>query len=731
MKKIKKFIKILTLSFAVIAVVGIVSGVGFYFAVTHSVKLDKEKLEATKNVTSLQIYDSNGILLNPAKDTYLPINKISNTTKNAFICAEDKRFYNHSGIDYIRVCGAMVSNLKSRSFSQGASTISQQLIKNTQLSSEKTINRKLKEFKLTKQLEKQFSKDEILEMYLNNIYFGNGCYGIETASMHYFGKSAENLTLPESALLAGTINAPSFYDIQNKQDKALSRRNLILDLMKEYGKISEQDCEKAKAEPIMLNITNLSNNYYIFDEIIEEACDILNVSETQLKNSNLTIQTYYDLELQSKINSVIKNNYNNIESSPKIASIVIDNETNGILSIIGNKSVLETKKQPGSVIKPILVYAPAIENKVISPATKILDEKINFSGYSPENADKKFHGFVSARDALKNSLNIPAVKLLNEVGINNAQNFANKIGIEFTKQDNNLAIALGGFTEGVNLKSLADSYCTFANEGNYSKSKFINKISKNNRLIYKDSITRKPAMSDSTAYLITNMLQSTAKSGTAKRLKNIEYDLASKTGTVGLSSSSKNSDSYNISYTSNHTILSYVGGTIMPESVNGATYPTMITKDTLSILYENEKPSKFIMPSSVEIKQISKDEYDKNIIKITLDESDSLSEYFAKNNIPKEYTQQQETNTIQVFNFENKKPIISFFTKTGYSYNIMRVQENEYKKLSSIDNISNNEIIKFEDKTAKTNNIYTYYIEICEKSSGKIVKSNQIKLRVF
>ena len=168
------------------------------------------------------MFDCNGTSIKPTSENHISIKKLSSNTKNAFICAEDKRFYTHKGIDFVRIGGAVVSNLKSKSFSQGASTISQQLIKNTHLSNEKTLKRKLKEIKLTKQLEKNYSKNDILELYLNNIYFGNGCYGIENASMHYFGKSAKNLTLAESALLAATINAPSVYDIENNQEKTTS-----------------------------------------------------------------------------------------------------------------------------------------------------------------------------------------------------------------------------------------------------------------------------------------------------------------------------------------------------------------------------------------------------------------------------------------------------------------------------------------------------------------------------
>ena len=198
--------------------------------------------------------------------------------------------------------------------------------------------------------------------------------------------------------------------------------------------------------------------------------------------------------LQKEINNSINSNYSNINKSLQICSIVIDNETNNIISITGNNQTFSSKKQPGSTIKPILVYAPAIENKNISPASKILDEKININGYSPENADKKYHGYVSVRDALKNSYNIPAVKILNETGIEKSQNFAKKLGIEFNENDNHLAIALGGFTDGITLKSICDAYTAFANNGKYSPSSYITKITKNNNLIYQSNHKKQKVM---------------------------------------------------------------------------------------------------------------------------------------------------------------------------------------------------------------------------------------------
>ena len=492
MKKIKKVFKILFITFSIIFIVLVVSGASYYHIVTYSVSLNTSKIESSKS-SSLKIYDINKNLILSDSEKHISINELSTHTKNAFISAEDKRFFSHKGIDYIRIGGALVSNLKSKSFSEGASTISQQLIKNTLLSTEKTINRKLKEFKLARELEKQYSKNEILEFYLNNIYFGNGNYGIENASNYYFGKSASKLTLAESALLAGTINAPSIYNIQNNTDKALKRRDLILKLMKNQNKISDEELKNALTESVTLNNSKTQNTNQIFKEIIEESCNILNIDENELKNTNLEIYTNFDINFTNSIDSTIENNYPEI-SKYDISGLIIDNKSKSVLSTFGNTKLINNKQQPGSIIKPILVYAPAFENNIISSETKLLDEEINISGYSPKNADNKYHGYVSAKECLKNSYNIPAVKLLNEIGIQNAINFAKKLNLTFSEKDNHLALSLGGFHEGTTLKQLADAYSTFATSGNFSESKYITKIAKNNKTIYNKEIDKKQVL---------------------------------------------------------------------------------------------------------------------------------------------------------------------------------------------------------------------------------------------
>lgn len=730
MKKAKKGFKIIFLSGVILFVALIFSCFGYYFYVTNSISLSTEALNTASSNTNFKVYDINNQIINPTSENYISIKYVKPHTKNAFISAEDKRFYNHNGVDYIRMCGALLSNIKSMSFSEGASTISQQLIKNTQLTSEKTISRKLKELKLTKNLEDNYSKEEILEMYLNNIYFGNGCYGIENASKHYFNKSASNLSISESALLAATINAPSVYDIENHPEKAIQRRNLILELMHKYGKISKEEMTSAQAEPINLNLTKLSNNHYVFDEIIEEACKILKVSESQLKNYNLNIHTYIDSKIQNEINEKIKSNFKNIESSPSIASIVIDNNTKGIVSITGTKKTLNSKKQPGSVIKPILVYAPAIEENMISPASKILDEKVDYNGYSPENADKKYHGYVSVRESVKHSYNVPAVKILNELGISKAQKFAGTLGIEFDKNDNNLAIALGGFTNGVFIKDICDAYSAFATNGSFSESKFIQKIEQNNKVLYQRKNNTKQVMQDSTAYLITDMLKDTSKSGTAKRLKQFDFNVASKTGTVGMLNSTKNKCAYNVAYTTKHTIISFFGDSTMPETINGSTHPTMLTKNILETLYKNSNPENFQKPDSVSSYNLNKTDYENNILAYTESTDNIISELFSTKNPPTK-SENSLSLKLEISNSPGKKPELTFFASKNYDYKIIRKNKNMEEIISSIDNLNNSKFVKFEDKTALNNEIYEYLVEFCEKSTSKTYQTNSIKLKTY
>lgn len=730
MKKVKKFFKgvFIVCSITLILTLALVSVL--YFKFTNGYSLDKNKLEQSSLSSNVTIFDINGKPINNGEKHYCKISSLSQNTINAFIAAEDKRFYAHHGIDYLGIVRAISKNIKLKSFKEGASTISQQLVKNTHLTNEKTISRKLRELKLTKQLEKSYSKNEILEMYLNNIYFGNGCYGIENASRHYFSKPASKLSLHESAALAATINAPSIYNLEKNNKKATERRNLILNLMQNQGKISKKEYENAKNNNIKLNLTPLSFNDFLLEKIIEEASNILKIDETKLKNSNLEIHTSINLNLENEIEKIIKSNFNNIQSKPEISTIVINNETGQIISATGNKNSLLLPKQPGSVIKPLLVYGPALELNLISPASLILDEKTNFNGYSPDNADKKSHGWVSVRESLKNSYNIPAVKILSEVGVENAKNFASKLKLNFEEDDNNLAMALGALSKGLTLSKIATAYSCIARNGKFIQPSLITKITSNNKTIYKNNFRSSQVISDSTAYMLTDMLKDCAKTGTAKRLNELPYEVASKTGTVGIKNSTDNSDCFNVAYTSNHTILTYFGGTIMPKNINGATLPTILTKQILNELYKNEKPQNFVIPNSITKIRLSKFDYKKNIVAQTNDNTDSFTEIFSVSNKPIQSETSLNKN-LSVFNFSGRKPIFNFELNKNYDYKFHRISQNDNEiiYIPNIDKESKN--AKFEDINTKNNEFYEYYLEIKSKTSPFSTESNHIKIKSF
>lgn len=722
MKKAKKIFKFLFIFFTILASVSIICSLAFYKITTRGVTLDTDKIQVLNPSQNLIIYDKSNNQIKPSSVSYIKLSKLSSNTKNAFICAEDKRFYKHKGLDYMRIGGAVLSNIKSGSFSQGASTISQQLVKNTQLSNEKTISRKLKEFKLTKELENNYSKDEILELYLNNIYFGNGCYGIENASRHYFGKSATTLTLDESALLAGSINAPSVYDIEKNPEKALSRRNLILELMQKYGKISIDELNEAKQKDINLNLSSISGNSFLYKNILSEACELLNESEYNLTNSNYKIYTKLDLDLCNQAKTFASSQ----DVDAEVVSIVVDNKTHLVSAISGNSNILNNYWQPGSLIKPILVYAPAIEKDMISPATKILDNKINIAGYSPENADKKFHGYVSVKEAVAKSYNIPAVKILNELGVSEAKDFAKKFNIDFENNDNHLALALGAFEKGVKPQTICDAYSCFASGGKFQSSSYISKITKGGKTIYTSNDKSKQIIKQSTAYLINDMLTECVKTGTAKKLSSLPFSVCSKTGTVGKPNSIKNRLAWNVAYTPNHTVLTLVQGDELPSKINGATTPCLINKEILSSLYKNKTPDSFEIPSSVTKINLDKTKYQENQLVETKTDS-GIKEYFASTNTPK-----KETNFTQLkaINSKNHKPILCFTINKNYEYYLIRSQKKEEKIIFS-SNENNENFITFCDKSAKNGQIYTYKLKICGKLKNEELFSNEISLKVY
>lgn len=745
MKKKHVFRKILHSFFGILIAVPIFAVFLFAYE-TKDAKLDMSLFSSSKNAVAFSVCDeeNNNVDLAIFGDKQLDISTLPSHVKNAFIAVEDKRFYSHSGVDYKRMAGALLKNIKSRKFSEGASTITQQLIKNTHLSREKTVTRKMKEIKLAIKAEKVFSKDKILEEYLNTIYFGNGAYGIENASELYFSKPAKDLSIAESATLAGVINAPRIYDPILNQERCKERRNLVLKLMQNQNYISFEEYEKNAKTPINIVKNDIKTLKYAKKCIIQETCDALNVTENQLKNMHINIKCSIDFSLQKDIDNLLLNesvHVNGENQSPaSIGVFVVDNKTKNVVAVAGFGGMnFSSKRQPGSLIKPILVYAPALEKGQISPETILKDEPICIDGYSPSNASKTFMGNVSAKVALEKSLNIPAVKVLSNIGVPYAKNFASNVGIQFDEKDTNLALALGGMTNGVTLKQLADAYSTFATNGEFCKSSFVSEIvSDTGKVLYSAQKNKTRSMKTSTAFLISDMLKGTVKNGTARRLSGFNFDLSAKTGTVGVPSSHLNTDAYTACFTTDHTIICYYGANSksgnLPSSVNGASYPANLTKEVLKILYQDSSPQSFIVPDDVVSADI--DTRTLSSGKVTLANPSTQSRYkrtayFDKNNLPPYSTELDAfVPTLQVEMEQNQKPTLLFDAKDGFTFTLIRSQGQKQQIVYEV--VGDGKKIDFTDQSAKQNQIYEYQLYAVSNTIPlPKTKSNTIKLKSF
>ena len=595
--KIVSYLLILTffITFTVFAVV---------LAITQSVKLDLNKIK--KGQSSVILCYSNGEeIKRKDNNLYVEFKDIPSHVVNSLIAIEDKRFYSHSGVDAKGIFRALKNNLFTSSSKQGGSTITQQLVKNTYLSGEKTINRKLKEMRLAVELERKLTKEQILEAYLNTVYFGEGAYGIAAAANRFFGKSVGDLSLDEGAILIACLKAPSIYSPYKNLQKSKERRDLILKESYNQGYISKEEYLNAKNKDIIINFErNYEIENILYDEILQEALSVLNVDDISDLNGckiySSIDKSLYDL-MQTPMDFGVDCDY---------SIMVTDNKKGEVVCYYSN--VGNIKRCPASTAKPWLIYAPAIEENLVCPATKILDEKTSFDGYTPSNYNDKYYGYVSVKDSLAKSLNIPAIKVCNALGTAKVYEYAKKFGIEYSNND--LSVALGNLSGGITLKELTDAYSVFSNGGAYRKSSLIKKIDNyKGKTIYNHKSTVKPIFSSSTSFLINDILKYCTKDGTASKLKDLGFDVCAKTGTNG--NDKGNLDAYCIAYTTEHTIAVWLGnadGGLMSNNITGGNYPTKMAKEILLGLYKDYAPSKFTPPDTVKEISIDKEYYNKD-----------------------------------------------------------------------------------------------------------------------
>ncbi len=558
--------------------------------------------------------------------------------KDAFVSIEDERFFSHGGFDVKRIIGAAINMMKKGGYSYGASTITQQLVKNLTGDDEVTIERKIQEIYRAIQIEKEFSKDEILELYLNTIYLSQQCNGVQAAANVYFGKDVSELTLAECASIAGITQYPSLYDPivnpQNNKDK----QEVVLKKMLELGKISEEQYEEAVKEKLVFaqkenkDAVIRSNSYYV-DAVIEEVLQDLQeekgyarqVALKMLYSGGLKIYTTVDINVQKALEDL----YTNPDKFPKVsgdvqpesAAVVIDPETGNIVGLIGGRGeklasrtlnrATDTLRQPGSTIKPIAVYAPAIEYGHINPTSTVVDGPITIDGWSPRNAGGGYSGPVSVSTAVARSLNTVAVKVLDKITPDASFDFLQKnLGItslvESETRDGKVftdkgypALALGGLTDGISVTEMCAAYVPFVSKGLYTKPTTYTKVENHNGevILEKNSDDVKIAMSELTAYQVTQLLQGVVRYGTGSsaRLDNSKIPAAGKTGTT-----SNDNDRWFIGYTPYYVTAVWFGYD-QPKSLGSIGYnPSIpIWREIMNKIHEGKEGKTFSLPNGI------------------------------------------------------------------------------------------------------------------------------------
>lgn len=519
-------------------------------------------LASRANVQSLKeglsqptvVYDKEGdVASNVATNRTqgVSIKEIPKYVPNAVVAIEDERFYEHGGFDIRGIGRALFGNLFAGRITAGGSTLTQQLAKNALLSPERTYKRKAEELFLAVKLEKVYTKDEILQMYINQVYFGSGAWGIGNASKKYFAKNINDISISEAAMLAGLLHAPNYLDPYHNYDLAMKRRNVVLAKMKELGMITNSQYIKAKNEKIRLHdgggsLVDRKYPYYV-DAVLNEAITRYGLTQDEILTRGYRIYTELDQNIQSGLEKVYGQNnlFPRGRGGELVQSgaVLLDPATGGVRGLVGGRGdrvfrgfnrATQLQAQPGSTMKPLAVYTPALE-KGYNYDSVLKDEPVSYGDYKPENFSKTYQGQVPMYKAVENSLNIPAVWLLNEIGLKNGLASLKRFGIPVEKDDENLAIALGGMSKGVSPMQLADAFSTFPNGGKRNDGHLITKIvGPTGNIIAEHKQQTTKVTSKSVSNKMTSMLLNVVESGTGRLAKINGVQMAGKTGSTQL-----------------------------------------------------------------------------------------------------------------------------------------------------------------------------------------------------
>jgi len=552
---------------------------------------------------------------------WVDIDQIPENLTNAFIAIEDERFRQHSGVDLKRTFGAFLQWMQGRD-SYGGSTITQQLVKNITGDKDRSPTRKIQEMVRAINLERKMSKDQIIEMYMNTIYFGAGCHGVQTASNYYFSKDVSELTLEECASIAGIVKAPTTYNPATNYENNKERQEVVLNQMADLGFISQEECDDAIEKELKVDIGTVKKNdaeeristYFVDAVIADVVADLMekeNLTEGEATNRLYTggfkIYSTMDPKVQNAVDDVYAKKANFPGSGAnglQSAMIVMDPYTGhikGMAGGVGEKTVNRgfnmatmAKRQPGSSIKPLAVYGPAIEYNVITAATVVNDAPLKIGDWKPKNSGGGYRGRMAVRRCIELSQNIPAVKVMQELTVDKSFEFMTE-NLGFTTlvagetrdgkmvTDKSLSMALGGLTDGVTVEEMTAAYATFVNAGQYNKPTTYSKvIDSSGKVVLENKVENKRAMSPQTAYIMQNMLTGVVKNGTGTSANLGDIYCGGKTGTTN-----SNKDRWFMGFTPNYVAGVWMGYEI-PKAMGGSNMCTRIWKQVMEIIHEGE-----------------------------------------------------------------------------------------------------------------------------------------------
>lgn len=593
---------------------------------------------------SSEIYDKNLNLIatvGAEKREYVSINDIPKNITDAVLTTEDSRFQSHIGIDPIRLIKAVLVNIRSNSAQQGASTITQQVVKNSLLTSDKSLQRKIQEAYLSLKLENRYSKDDILEMYMNKIYYSDGQYGVKTAAKYFYNKELNQLSLPQVALLTGMPQQPILYNPYDYPKQAKERRDTVLYALLNNDKITEAEYNDAINTPIMDGIVKKTKeeraNQHTYnpkfaayiDQITKELKENQNFENIKDPLSmGLKIYTNLNPELQIYVQDMLDNQSSPMKPHASQAAIsVLDTKTGLIEAIGGGKNykaggynfAVDARVQPGSSIKPLIDYAPGIEYYGWDSQTTFSDTPYQIAGtnFFIQNWDRLYHGTVSMSRALSWSYNTPAVRAFETVGYERAKHFAEKLDIPVTKDEPTTAI--GGNVDGVSTLQMAGAFASFGNKGYFNKPSTIVKVfNANGKELPNIKAEPIKAMSEETAYLMTNVLKGVLTSnGLAPNGKVANFDMAGKSGSstfddtayynYGIDVVNSTKDSWMIGYTTDYTVAVWQGADVLDSAAKALSYDQakttqVIMANVMKKASDNKVPAAFEKPAGIESK---------------------------------------------------------------------------------------------------------------------------------